>query len=165
VLDHLAIRVRDFARSKAFYVQALAPLGASVQMEFPEGCGLGPPGKPGLWIGPGEPSTPVHLAFSAPDRGAVDAFYKAAIDAGGQDNGPPGVREHYHPTYYAAFVIDPDGHNVEAVCHAALGAARKPSRKRAASKRSPSRSAARRSGRGATRSTRKPSRKKATRRR
>jgi catechol 2,3-dioxygenase-like lactoylglutathione lyase family enzyme len=159
--------VRDLARSKAFYVRALAPLGASVQMEFPEGCGLGPPGKPGLWLGPGEPSTPVHLALSAPDRAAVDAFYQAAIAAGAQDNGPPGVREHYHPTYYAAFVIDPDGHNVEAVCHAAPAAARRPARRRVAAKRSPSRSAARKSGRGASRPARKPSRKasKATRRR
>lgn len=119
VLDHVGLRVRDPATTRAFYEAALAPLGFSVVMEVPgmPGAGFGLPGKPSFWVVPGEPSGPLHLAFHAADRDRVDAFYAAALAAGARDNGAPGVRAHYHPGYYAAFVIDPDGNNVEAVCH------------------------------------------------
>jgi len=122
-LDHVAISTADYPTSLAFYEAALAPLGITAMMKF-EGAegntaGLGSD-MPFLWIGDGGKLTGgrLHLAFSAPNRAAVDAFYAAAIKAGGTDNGAPGLRTHYHPTYYAAFVHDPDGHNVEAVCHA-----------------------------------------------
>ena len=119
VLDHVALRVRDVAASRRFFEAALAPLGFGIVMEVPgmPGAGLGLPGKPSFWIHPGDPSGPLHVAFHAADRGRVDAFYAAALAAGGTDNGPPGLRLHYHPSYYSAFVIDPDGNNVEAVCH------------------------------------------------
>jgi len=118
MFDHLTLTVRDIARSKAFYMRALAPLGCAVQMEFEQFCGIGPKGKPAFWLKPGEvPTTPMHLAFRAGDRPSVDAFYAAAIAAGATDNGPPGLRTDYHPNYYGAFVIDPDGHPIEAVCH------------------------------------------------
>lgn len=122
-LDHVAISTADYPASLAFYEKALAPLGIKTHMKFEgeEGnvAGLGSE-QPFLWIGDGGKLTGgrVHLAFSAPNRAAVDAFYAAAIAAGGKDNGPPGLRPHYHATYYAAFVYDPDGHNIEAVCHA-----------------------------------------------
>jgi len=119
VIDHVGIAVRDVAASRRFYESALAPLGFGVVMEVPgvPGAGLGLPGKPSFWIRPGEPSGPLHLAFHAADRARVDAFHAAALAAGGRDNGPPGVRAHYHPSYCGAFVLDPDGNNVEAVCH------------------------------------------------
>ena len=117
MIDHLTLTVKDYARSKAFYAKALAPLGYQVVMEFGEACGLGPQGKPVFWIHPGAPTTPIHLAFSSPDRETVDAFYGAAMEAGVRDNGAPGLRPQYHPSYYGAFVYDPDGHNIEAVCH------------------------------------------------
>jgi catechol 2,3-dioxygenase-like lactoylglutathione lyase family enzyme len=127
ILDHYSVNVSSYARSKAFYEKALAPLGIKVLMEYGKGCGFGREHKPEFWIGEGaaafqkpehlEIITPVHVAFTARSRGEVDAFYKAALAAGAKDNGPPGVRE-YHPNYYGAFVIDPDGHNVEAVIHA-----------------------------------------------
>ncbi|HEV2514119.1 MAG TPA: VOC family protein [Devosia sp.] len=122
-LDHVAISTADYLTSLAFYEKALAPLGIKTHMKFEgeEGnvAGLGSE-QPFLWIGDGGKliGGRVHLAFSAPNRAAVDAFYAAAIAAGGKDNGPPGLRPHYHATYYAAFVFDPDGHNIEAVCHA-----------------------------------------------
>ena len=122
-LDHVAISTADYLTSLTFYEKALAPLGIKTHMKFEgdEGnvAGLGSE-QPFLWIGDGGRLTGgrVHLAFSAPNRAAVDAFYAAAIAAGGTDNGPPGLRPHYHATYYAAFVYDPDGHNIEAVCHA-----------------------------------------------
>jgi catechol 2,3-dioxygenase-like lactoylglutathione lyase family enzyme len=128
LLDHVSLQVSDIARSKAFYRQALAPLGAEVIMEFGQACGIGRGGKPDLWLGQGAASfqrpeqiatiTPVHMAFTARSRAEVDAFYEAAIAAGGKDFGAPGVRKEYHPNYYGAFVLDPDGHNVEAVFHA-----------------------------------------------
>lgn len=126
MLDHLGLTVSDFKKARAFYDQALAPLGVAVVMEVtPEQtggsahAGYGADGRPDFWIGTGgSASGHVHVAFTAKDRASVDAFYAAAIAAGGRDNGPPGVREHYHPNYYGAFVLDPDGHNVEAVCHA-----------------------------------------------
>lgn len=122
-LDHVAISTADYPTSLAFYEKALAPLGIKTHMKFEgeEGnvAGLGSD-QPFLWIGDGGKLTGgrVHLAFRADTRAAVDAFYAAAISAGGKDNGPPGIRAHYHANYYAAFVYDPDGHNIEAVCHA-----------------------------------------------
>nr|WP_228431291.1 VOC family protein [Baekduia soli] len=115
--------VADVAASRRFYEAALAPLGFAVVMEVPgvAGAGFGVPGKPSFWIRPGGPAGPVHIAFHATDRGRVDAFHAAALQAGGTDNGPPGLRTHYHPGYYGAFVLDPDGNNVEAVCHTPSG--------------------------------------------
>ena len=122
-LDHVAISTADYPTSLAFYEKALAPLGIKTHMKF-EGddgnvAGLGSD-QPFLWIGDGGALTGgrVHLAFRANTHAEVDAFYAAAIAAGGKDNGPPGLRPHYHATYYAAYVFDPDGHNIEAVCHA-----------------------------------------------
>jgi catechol 2,3-dioxygenase-like lactoylglutathione lyase family enzyme len=114
--------VSDLEASKAFYVRALKPLGYEVVMEFGEkggrALGLGMEGKPSFWIWEGEKACrSLHVAFAAGDRATVDAFYGAAIAAGGKDNGKPGVREQYHPNYYGAFVLDPDGNNIEAVCH------------------------------------------------
>jgi catechol 2,3-dioxygenase-like lactoylglutathione lyase family enzyme len=125
MLDHTGFPVSDYARSKAFYEKALAPLGYMLVMEVQQdasdapAAGFGAGGKPDLWIGgEGGLNKPIHIAITAKDRAAVDAFYKAAIAAGGKDNGAPGIRAHYHPNYYGAFVLDPDGHNIEAVCHA-----------------------------------------------
>ncbi len=128
ILDHLGINVTDYDRSKAFYTKALAPLGITVVMEYGTFCGFGRDKKPDFWIGAGRASfqteeqvrviTPVHVCFAARSRADVDAFYAAAMAAGAKDNGPPGVRKEYHPKYYGAFVLDPDGHNVEAVFHA-----------------------------------------------
>lgn len=130
MIDHLTLTVRDISRSKAFYSRALAPLGYAIQMEFEELAGIGPPGKPALWLKPGEtPTPPMHLAFVAADRPGVDAFYAAALAAGAADNGGPGLRPDYHPSYYAAFVFDPEGHNIEAVCHRPPRAAATPRRK------------------------------------
>ena len=128
MIDHIGFSVSDIARARAFYVQALAPLGFEVLTEVtPEmtggtgshyGFGSKRDGKPFFWIGTGDKHTPsVHVAFAAPDRKTVDAFYRAALAAGGADNGAPGLRPQYHPGYYGAFVLDPDGHNIEAVCH------------------------------------------------
>jgi catechol 2,3-dioxygenase-like lactoylglutathione lyase family enzyme len=125
MLDHIGVTVIDFARSRAFYVAALTPLGYAAVMDVTkdqtggyEGAGFGADGKPSFWIGNGpRASGSIHVALVAKSRGDVDRFYAAAIAAGGRDNGPPGIREHYHPNYYGAFVLDPDGHNIEAVCH------------------------------------------------
>ena len=124
MLDHTGFPVSGYARSKAFYLQALAPLGYALVMEVQQhendapAAGFGANGKPDLWIGgEGGLQRPIHIAIAAQNRAAVDAFYRAAIAAGGKDNGAPGLRPHYHPNYYAAFVLDPDGHNIEAVCH------------------------------------------------
>jgi catechol 2,3-dioxygenase-like lactoylglutathione lyase family enzyme len=126
-LDHIGVNVSDFSAAKSFYSAALKPLGISVQMEVTkeetggayEGAGFGTAGKPFFWVGSGGgKATPgVHIAFAAGSRAEVDTFYRAAIAAGGKDNGPPGLRAHYHPTYYGAFVLDADGNNIEAVCH------------------------------------------------
>jgi catechol 2,3-dioxygenase-like lactoylglutathione lyase family enzyme len=118
-LDHIGLDVSEYGASKAFYEKALAPLGMRLMMEpAPEVGGFGDD-FPFFWIGRrgrGADSG-VHVAFTAPDRETVDAFHAAALEAGGRDNGGPGVREIYHPSYYGAFVLDPDGNNVEAVCH------------------------------------------------
>ncbi len=126
VIDHLGLQVSDYARAVRFYTQALAPLGISVVMQVTkeqtggfEGAGFGRDGKPSFWISGGERTAPcIHVAFIADNRGAVDGFFEAALSAGGVDNGAPGIRAHYHPDYYGAFVLDADGHNIEAVCHA-----------------------------------------------
>jgi catechol 2,3-dioxygenase-like lactoylglutathione lyase family enzyme len=120
MLDHVGLDVGDYGRSKAFYEKALAPLGLKLLMEPAPGVGgFGNGQKPFFWIGQRDrgPQTGVHVAFAVEDREAVDAFHSAALDAGGTDNGGPGLREIYHPSYYGAFVLDPDGNNVEAVCH------------------------------------------------
>jgi catechol 2,3-dioxygenase-like lactoylglutathione lyase family enzyme len=122
MIDHLGLEVREYMRSKDFYLAALAPLGIELMMEF-EGRvgGFGRDGKPFFWLREGEPAAGIHVAFASPDTDTVDAFYSAAIGAGGEDNGAPGPRPHYHPRYYGAFVRDPDGNNVEAVFHGAEG--------------------------------------------
>ncbi|HEY1855025.1 MAG TPA: VOC family protein [Solirubrobacterales bacterium] len=124
MLDHVGIEVGDFDRSRAFYEAALAPLGIAVVMEpMPEAAGFGGEVggvfKPYFWVmARGRPPVAgAHLAFAAADREQVDAFHAAALAAGGTDNGAPGPRPLYHPGYYGAFVLDPDGNNVEAVCH------------------------------------------------
>jgi catechol 2,3-dioxygenase-like lactoylglutathione lyase family enzyme len=120
MFDHVGLNVRDYARSRAFYEQALEPLGHGVVTAFDEwkAVGFGSGGKPSFWVAEREPhGTGTHVAFVCADRATVDAFHAAAVAAGGEDNGAPGIREHYHATYYGAFVLDPDGNNVEAVCH------------------------------------------------
>ena len=124
MLDHVGIGVSDVARAKAFYDKALAPLGIALVMEVSAeqtgdqpACGFGSQGKPYFWFGGAPDTARAHIAFVAKDRASVDAFYKAALMAGGADNGAPGLRPHYHENYYGAFVMDPDGHNIEAVCH------------------------------------------------
>jgi catechol 2,3-dioxygenase-like lactoylglutathione lyase family enzyme len=125
MIDHTGVNVSRPDVSRAFYEQALAPLGYEVLAEIPNeftngkvvlGYGVAP--KPDFWLAEGAPNEPrVHIAFRAESRAQVDAFYRAAMAAGGRDNGPPGPRPHYHESYYGAFVLDPDGHNIEAVCH------------------------------------------------
>jgi catechol 2,3-dioxygenase-like lactoylglutathione lyase family enzyme len=118
MIDHVTLPVSDLERSQAFYLAALAPLGYQVFRRFPEGVGLAAGGKPDLWLAR-QAVASVHLALRAPTRSLVDAFHAAALAAGGRDHGAPGVRPHYHPSYYGAFVLDPDGHNLEVVCHEA----------------------------------------------
>jgi catechol 2,3-dioxygenase-like lactoylglutathione lyase family enzyme len=120
MLDHVGFSVSDYERSKAFYEQALAPLGLRLLMEPAPGIGgFGDGQKPFFWIGSRGPApqTEIHVAFATDSRETVDAFHAAALEAGGTDNGGPGVREMYHPNYYGAYVRDPDGNNIEAVCH------------------------------------------------
>jgi len=126
-LDHISLVVSDYARSKAFYERVLQPLGIERLMEFGMAAGFGRDQMPSFWIGQGPASfqtpeqvrviTPHHIAFAARSRAEVDAFYAAALKAGARDFGAPGLRPQYHPHYYGAFVLDPDGHNIEAVCH------------------------------------------------
>jgi catechol 2,3-dioxygenase-like lactoylglutathione lyase family enzyme len=124
MLDHISLRVVDYDKALAFYKAALAPIGYQVVMEFPGFAGLGEKGKPDLWITKTDKAVnPTHVAFRV-DRGRVDAFHAAALAAGGTDTGAPGLRSQYHPNYYGAFVLDPEGNNVEAVCHDAPGAAK-----------------------------------------
>lgn len=126
ILDHISLSVADFAGAKAFYTAALAPLGIAPMIEFSaevtgsaDVVGFGTEGKPFFWlVAKGKQTPDQHIAFGTDTRAEVDAFYEAALAAGGKDNGPPGLRPLYHPDYYGAFVRDPDGHNIEAVCHA-----------------------------------------------
>ena len=125
MIDHVSLLVSDFERSKAFYAQALAQTGHSKLVELPATPGGDAPTAgfchadgSDFWIRQGDATRPpMHIAFRVPSRKAVDAFYEAAIAAGGRDNGAPGSRPHYHADYYGAYVLDPDGHNIEAVCH------------------------------------------------
>jgi catechol 2,3-dioxygenase-like lactoylglutathione lyase family enzyme len=150
IIDHVQVAVSDYARAKAFYQRALEPLGFTLMMEFPEGQearfgGFGTRGKPYLWVGgTGRPTPTGHVAFGARSEDEVNAFYQAAMDAGGTDNGPPGIRADYHPKYYAAYVRDPDGNNIEAVWQGqeempepAPARRRAPTRKRAAAAKKP----------------------------
>ena len=118
MFDHVGVNVKDYATSKRFYDATLATLGYGIVMEFEGTAGYGPEREPRFWIAQREPlGTGAHVAFASPDRETVDAFYEAALAAGGTDNGAPGLRAEYHEHYYGAFVHDPDGNNVEAVCH------------------------------------------------
>ena len=129
MIDHTGFTMSDPKKSIAFYDKALAPLGYKVLMKVPTEhtggkvvVGYGVPPKPDFWLAEGTPQTPrTHLAFRADKKQQVDEFYEAALAAGGTDNGPPGPRPHYHAGYYGAFVLDPDGYNIEAVCHTAGG--------------------------------------------
>lgn len=124
MIDHIGIAVSNYNKSKAFYSKALAPLGIELIVEVHGWAGFGIEDKAAFWFGPADSGeqiqTPMHIAFRASKTEAVDQFYRAAIEAGAKDNGKPGLREIYHPNYYGAFVIDPDGHNLEVVCHEAL---------------------------------------------
>jgi predicted lactoylglutathione lyase len=118
MLDHVGLEVSDIKKAKEFYLIVLKPLGYEIFMEWEKWVGFAVNGKPDFWLKEGNKTTPaVHIAFCAENRKLVDKFYEAALAAGGKDNGAPGIREVYHPNYYGAFVIDPDGHNIEAVCH------------------------------------------------
>lgn len=125
MIDHTGVVVSDFERSKSFYAAALKPIGLSLIAEYSAAmtgsidiAGFGLPPEAEFWLSHGTPgSVPAHVAFRVENHAAVEAFYSAALAAGGRDNGAPGFRPHYHPNYYAAFVLDPDGHNIEAVCH------------------------------------------------
>ena len=118
MFDHLGLRTARLDASIRFYEAALAPLGYQLASRDDQGAGLGPPGSPALWLYrvAGQSGSSAHVAFIAPDRKAVDRFHAAGLEAGGQDNGKPGPRADYGPKYYAAFLLDPDGNNVEAVC-------------------------------------------------
>lgn len=117
MIDHIGLTVSDYAKSKAFFEKALAPLDYHLVMEFGRAAGFGVGQKPDFWISEGDSTAPVHVALACLDRATVDAFHKAALEAGGRDNGAPGLRPDYHANYYGAFVHDPDGNNIEAVCH------------------------------------------------
>ncbi|HVY37566.1 MAG TPA: VOC family protein [Polyangia bacterium] len=118
MIDHVTVRVQDFPRLLEFYKAALAPLRYEVVMQFEGVAGLGADGKPDLWLmQTDQPLNPTHLALAG-ERDAIDAFHTAALEAGASDNGPPGLRPDYHPHYYAGFVRDPEGNNIEVVCHA-----------------------------------------------
>jgi len=118
IIDHVGLAVSDYDKSRKFFCQALAPLGIELIVEIQGWAGLGKSGKPEFWFGAhAQAQRPLHIAFVAESRQQVRAFHAAALDAGGTDNGAPGIREHYHANYYGAFVIGPDGHNVEAVHH------------------------------------------------
>jgi catechol 2,3-dioxygenase-like lactoylglutathione lyase family enzyme len=118
MIDHLGIVVTDLDKSIEFYTKALAPLGYTLIKNYPGfAAGFGVAPKPDFWIGKGDKPQHVHVAIRANGRAVVREFYTAALAAGGKDNGPPGTREKYHEHYYGAFVLDPDGHNIEAVCH------------------------------------------------
>jgi catechol 2,3-dioxygenase-like lactoylglutathione lyase family enzyme len=115
MIEHVSLRARDVAKSRAFYEKALGPLGYHVNYAFPDAVGFMAEGHTSFWVTKGRRGTPAHIAFRARSRQAVDDFYRAALEAGGKDNGKPGLRRDYSPTYYAAFVLDRDGNNMEAV--------------------------------------------------
>ena len=126
MIDHTGVAATNYEQSKQFYSRALAPLGYQLMMEVPKEftggrgvAGFGVPPKPDFWLAENATANkpPLHIAFRADSRAIVDAFYKAALAAGGRDNGPPGPRPQYHANYYGAFVLDQDRHNIEAVCH------------------------------------------------
>jgi catechol 2,3-dioxygenase-like lactoylglutathione lyase family enzyme len=124
MIDHTGVHVTDPKKSRHFFEKALAPLGYKQLMEVPKEytggtvvVGYGVPPKPDFWLGEGKPDPEFHIAFRAETRKQVDEFYHAALAAGGKDNGAPGLRPEYHENYYGAFVLDPDGHNIEACCH------------------------------------------------
>lgn len=117
MLDHVSLRVSNYEKSKVFFLEVLRPLGYKLIMEFPKVCGLGVEGKSDFWVSEGRGACVTHIAFTAENRKRVDAFYQAALAAGGKDNGAPGIRKEYHENYYGAFVLDLDGNNIEAVCH------------------------------------------------
>ena len=126
MIDHIGLQISDPKVSREFYDRALEPLGYKMRMEVPKEytggkvvLGYGPDDKPDLWISEGSRGPHVHVAIRVDSRRQVDEFHKAALKAGGKDNGAPGPRPHYHANYYGAFVLDPDGHNIEAVCHRA----------------------------------------------
>ena len=127
MIDHTGVLVSDFEKSKKFYTEALNPIGYRLLLEFPSSvtgstnvAGFGEPPKTDFWVAQGTPNDPrIHVAFRVGKRSLVDAFHQAALAAGGRDNGAPGPRPQYHPNYYGAFVLDPDGHNIEVVCHEA----------------------------------------------
>ena len=120
MLDHVSLSVADDQRSKKFFARALAPLGYAIIAEYEGGFGIGAEGGSAVWVAQGKPQQPIaHLAFRTANRRQVAQFHEAALAAGGRDNGAPGPRTNYSPTYYAAFVLDPDGNNIEAVCHSA----------------------------------------------
>lgn len=119
MIDHMGIDVGDLTRSRAFYTAVFAVLGITLTKDEGDWLLFGRDAQGGFVLGTGTPATsPIHVAFTAGTRAQVDAFYDAALKNGGHDNGAPGIREKYAPTYYACFVLDPDGHNIEAVCHA-----------------------------------------------
>ena len=121
MFDHIGVPVTDLAGAQEFFLRALSPLGVRVLVQDADAVGLGQGDKASLWLVPASaPAAPLHLAFMADSRAQVDAFHRQALAAGGQDNGAPGLRPRYHAHYYAAFVIGPDGHNVEVVCHKAV---------------------------------------------
>jgi len=118
IIDHIGIAISDYEKSKEFYSKVLLPLNIRLVAEVQGWAGFGKNGKPEFWFGTSDNAQrPMHIAFLAENRAAVNQFYQAAISAGARDNGKPGIREIYHPNYYGAFIIDPDGHNIEAVCH------------------------------------------------
>jgi catechol 2,3-dioxygenase-like lactoylglutathione lyase family enzyme len=118
IIDHIGLTVDNYEKSKQFFSRALAPLGMGLIVEVQGWAGFGKGQKPEFWFGEGTAKqTAMHIAFVADNRDQVIAFYAAALAAGGTDNGPPGIRTIYHPDYFGAFILDPDGHNIEAVCH------------------------------------------------
>ena len=144
MLDHISLRVGDMVNATAFYRAALAPVGYKVAMEFPNFVGMSDEGMPDFWITPTDKApSGTHIAFRT-DRARVDAFYAAALAAGGLDNGAPGLRADYHPHYYAAYIIDPEGNNIEVVCHDPPGMPKVPPARTAAARRPAKRALAKR---------------------
>ena len=129
MIEHVALRCRNVRKSRAFYEEALGPLGYRVAQVYPGAVGFMAEGHTSFWVTKGKVGTPTHIAFRARSRARVAAFHRAALAAGGEDNGAPGLRD-YSPTYYAAFVRDPDGHNMEAVTFVKARSMRRRTRRR-----------------------------------